>query len=601
MRFFQHSLRHLVLFIAVIGFASGAGTSFWHLCTVPLLVLLALNIQQPKNIFVSIVGLSLLGLTAGLVLNERSGQETTMGVVALLSVIAVAIVRRLKFGDLFLQESQSTRLSQAPQKVTTKMMVSMPDQDRQQAEAKTQIWDPLRSQIRKVLYRLEKSGDFTSDQIRQIESEIQNSVGTHEAPEGSPTALRAGVEIGEYRIETLLGQGGSGHVYIARPILGGETVAVKLLHNLTASDRFQREMELVQRMAHPNVVIAYEVGDHLGTPFIIMEHLAGPDLHLQIEESGPVTWQESIEIIRQAAQGLEHAHQRGLVHRDVKPANLMWDGHGRVKVTDLGLAALTVEDPGEAFETLNNVVAGTPDFMAPEQAESLASASAASDVYALGATWYFLLTGKSRVPGEGLREKLASIFSDRLDELPESVAPEDLRNLWKRMTISDVQDRMLSMTDLIAGLEKLRPADDLVPKSAVEVLVVEDDEDDLFLTMEMLKRSNQAVKIRTAHRLQEAIDLCSRGNHFDLVLLDLRLPDSEGIKTVQRMRAALIETPIAVLTGHMDAVLGQACIDAGADEFASKSELDSHLIERLIFVTLSRHQRKNASRVKTAS
>ena len=533
-------------------------------------------------------------------MNERSDQETALGIAALLSVFAVTIVRQIKLGDLTSRGSESPQVRQAPLGVATMIMGSMEDQDKLQAEAKTQIWDPLKVQIRKAVSHLEKSGRFTIEQIRQIESEFQKTVRTHEAPDSSPRKLRAGAEIGQYRIETLLGQGGSGHVYIASPMQGGGIVAVKLLHNLKASDRFQREMELVQRMAHPNVVIAYEVGDHWGTPFIIMEHLEGPDLHRQIEESGPVTWQESIEIIRQAAQGLEHAHQRGLVHRDVKPANLMWDGHGRVKVTDLGLAALTVEDPGDAFETLNNVVAGTPDFMAPEQAESLANASAASDVYALGATWHFLLTGQSRVPGEGLREKLACIFSDRLDDLPESVAPEDLRSLCKRMTVFDAQDRISSMTDLIAGLEKLRPADDMVPKSDVEVLVVEDDEDDLFLTMEMLKRSNQAVKIRTAHRLQEAIDLCSRKNHFDLVLLDLRLPDSEGIDTVRRMRAALAETPIAVLTGQIDAVLGQACIDAGADEFACKSELNPHLIERLIFVTRSRHERRHASRIQIA-
>ncbi|NND99901.1 MAG: protein kinase [Pirellulaceae bacterium] len=416
--------------------------------------------------------------------------------------------------------------------------------------------------------------------------------------------LPEGTEIGNYLLGRLLAQGGSGQVYRAFPIESGQSVALKLLKTSASTVRFRREMELVQRLANPNIVVAYEVGEHLGLPYIVMEELAGPDLNIRVRESGPFHWHDTLDIIAQAARGLDHAHQRGLIHRDVKPGNLLMGEGGRIKVADLGLAGLRDEgsiSEADGFDTQLGMLGGTVDFMAPEQARGLSSAIEASDVYSLGATWFYLLTGRSRVPGRKMKHKLSNLLQNRnLKDLPEECAPAEIREIWQRMVAYEVQDRYATMLDVLAALLKAAANESLISsKGDVEVLVVEDDPQDLFLTVDMLKKANKSVKVHSAHTLQDAIGQSRDFDQLDLILLDLQLPDSEGVATVKKMVAAARGKPVIVTSGRNDVAMAKDCIQHGANGFICKGDLDVHVLERLIFVTLSRLEQTQGSDIRS--
>jgi serine/threonine protein kinase len=447
-----------------------------------------------------------------------------------------------------------------------------------------------------IIQRLRESGEFSETQIELIQKEVTWYFSNASISEVHCDSLPAGTKLGSYVLDTSIGFGGSGHVYRAhhkdRP---EQFAALKLMRHLRSTERFHREMKLVQRLAHPNVVVAYEVGVHAEVPFIVMEEIPGPDLNELVHLSGPISWQKSIDYILDAARGLQHAHERGLVHRDVKPGNLLLDGN-RVKVTDLGLAVLSERDeiPEGLFQTRTEIACGTPEFMAPEQALSLASATLLSDIYALGATWFFLLTGRPRVGGKALLEKILNLRGNKnLESLPIECAPENVRCILSRMVEYEPSDRFQSMAEVAESIELVRETiskDNL--RHDVGVLIVEDDQDDLFLTIEMLKRTNTSVIVNEAHTLAEAIQITQINCNIDLILLDLQLPDSSGIETVINVRSVAPYVPIIVLTGQQNTTVGEACIEAGADDFICKNDLNANLLERIIFITLSRYRRR---------
>ncbi|QDT05308.1 Serine/threonine-protein kinase PrkC [Rubripirellula lacrimiformis] len=449
-----------------------------------------------------------------------------------------------------------------------------------------------------LIDRLRATGKFNDEQLKLVHEELVQFV-QHTADDWSFLDLPKGTTVGEYELAELLGQGGSGQVYRAfHPGREEESVALKLVKKTRSTDRFRREMELVQRLAHPNVVVSYEVGELRGVLYIVMEKLEGPDLHQHVRTSGPIPWQDTIELMLDAAHGLQHAHHRGLIHRDVKPGNLMFDG-GKIKVTDLGLAVLTEEpapDSHTKFHTRLEMIGGTPEFMAPEQARSLGAATHQSDIYALGSTWFFLLTGISRVSGESMNDQITNLIRNlNIRKLPSSEFPTDLANIIDRMTAHRAEDRYESMADVATAIQSMRLIQaDTSKRRGVRIMVVEDDRDDLYLTVEMLRRANQSVSVSEAHSLAEAIEATRQADSIDVLLLDLRLPDSVGMETVIRARDALPGIPIIVLTGQDDVAVGEACIAAGADDFASKNDLNAHLLERLIFVTLSRFKHNRA-------
>ncbi len=210
-----------------------------------------------------------------------------------------------------------------------------------------------------------------------------------------------------------VGEGGMGQVFKARQINFRRIVALKVIRKerLTHPDavrRFYREIQAAAKLDHPNVVQAFDADCEGETHFFAMEYVQGKNLTQLVKEKGPLPVLEACSYIRQAALGLQHAHERGLVHRDIKPANLLVTNAGQVvKVLDMGLARPQVEsDDGASTLTQEGSVMGTPDYIAPEQARDAHQADIRADLYSLGCTMYYLLTGQVPFPGGTLTEKL---------------------------------------------------------------------------------------------------------------------------------------------------------------------------------------------------
>ncbi len=232
----------------------------------------------------------------------------------------------------------------------------------------------------------------------------------------------SGFLLGQYRILDQIGQGGMGRVYKAVHQTMGRVVALKVLapqHMKTerARELFRREVLATSRLAHPNIVTAYDAGLEDDRHYLVMEYVDGPNLERLARERGPLALGLACEVIRQAALGLQYAHEKGLVHRDIKPGNLLVQRGPLgsptpfvVKILDFGLARL--QDPRDGsggagtILTPNNVVMGTPDYLSPEQARSLHAVDIRSDLYSLGCTFYHLLTGQVPYPGGTSLEKL---------------------------------------------------------------------------------------------------------------------------------------------------------------------------------------------------
>jgi serine/threonine protein kinase/CheY-like chemotaxis protein len=212
-------------------------------------------------------------------------------------------------------------------------------------------------------------------------------------------------QLGQYRLlEKLKKQGGMGTVYKAVHVLLMKIMAVKVLHadrmhsNAFVS-RFRREMKAVGRLNHPNIVQANDAGEKDGTYYLVMEFIEGIDLATLVACRGPLPIVDACEIVRQAAVGLQHAHEHGLVHRDLKPSNLMLSNSGVIKMLDLGLARLCDEGSASNLMSDPGQVMGTADYMAPEQAFGLYPVDIRADIYSLGCTLYHLLAGNPPFSG----------------------------------------------------------------------------------------------------------------------------------------------------------------------------------------------------------
>jgi len=222
--------------------------------------------------------------------------------------------------------------------------------------------------------------------------------------------------LGPYRIVNAIGQGGMGHVFKAEHKLLGRTEAVKVLpkHRCTpeAIAAFQREIRAQAQLDHPNLVRA-TYADHEGdTYFFVTEYVPGTDLRRLVRRNGPLPHTIAATIIAQAAEGLHYAHRRGLVHRDVKPGNLLVTPDGRTKVTDLGLAWGLIDELAGAVPEKSHSLVGTADYMAPEAITDPDKIRPVSDVYALGCTLYYAVTGKVPFPGGNTAEKMQRHLSE---------------------------------------------------------------------------------------------------------------------------------------------------------------------------------------------
>jgi serine/threonine protein kinase len=268
-----------------------------------------------------------------------------------------------------------------------------------------------------------------------------------------PTQDRAGkLVLGPYVLLQPLGQGGMGQVYLARHRHLPRTVALKVIHHTflgspQAIERFRREVGALSRLSHPNIVLVYDAGQAGDTLYFAMEYAPGADLARLLQERGPLPIAECCNYIRQAAMGLQHAFEKGLVDRDIKPSNLFLVFEtGVVKILDLGLARLHGPADSENSAcplTEPGSLLGTPDYMAPEQTEDPHMADTRADIYSLGCTLYHLLTGRVPFPGGSLVDKLIR----HQTAPPEPIAqlrpetPSGLTAVIARMTAKAPKDR----------------------------------------------------------------------------------------------------------------------------------------------------------------
>jgi serine/threonine-protein kinase len=301
--------------------------------------------------------------------------------------------------------------------------------------------------------------------------------------------------LGQYCILDRLGEGGMAQVYKAKHILMKRPVAMKIIaakpwsdpergyttsensgqfeeaitpggpgtvgdqSDPDAIDRFHHEVQIAARLDHPNIVRAYDAAEARGRFFLVMEFVDGVDLGARVVRDGPLPVAVACETIRQAAIGLQYAHEHGLIHRDIKPSNLLVTKTGVVKILDLGLARLTgaihhqLASPPNASDASG--LAGTPDYMAPETAQDHRCADIRSDLYSLGCTFYYLLTGQAPFPGGGWPEKL---LRHQLDSAPSAVVlrpdvPEEIAALLQRLMDKDPARRPQTPAELATELE----------------------------------------------------------------------------------------------------------------------------------------------------
>jgi serine/threonine-protein kinase len=270
----------------------------------------------------------------------------------------------------------------------------------------------------------------------------------------------------EYVILDKLGQGGMGVVLKARHRRMDRLVAVKMVPPATikspqAVERFYHEVQAAARLSHPNIVTAHDAGEHQGVHYLVMEYVEGRDLAAIVKEQGPLSVRQAVDYTLQAARGLQYAHEQGVIHRDIKPGNLLLDKKGVVKILDMGLARIDEavrEDVAGERLTETGQIMGTGEYMAPEQALDTRLADARSDIYALGCSLYRLLTGEPPYQGETFTQLFVAHREASLPSLNAARpdVPPALDAVFQRMIAKNPQRRQPTMRDVIAELETVQ-------------------------------------------------------------------------------------------------------------------------------------------------
>jgi serine/threonine protein kinase len=270
------------------------------------------------------------------------------------------------------------------------------------------------------------------------------------------------LKIGNYDVLEKLGTGGTGTVFKARHRKMKRVVALKVLARNLCKDksfvqRFQREVETISQLNHPNIVMAYDADEAKVGHYLVMEFVAGQDLATVVQKHGVMGVAEAVGCILQAARGLAYVHARDIIHRDMKPANLLRDAEGIVKVTDLGLARTGRGALVNNSLTQAGGVLGTVDYMPPEQALDSTNLDHRSDIYSLGATLYYLLIGGPPYPGQTMMDTL---LKHREAPIPSLMAarpdvPAPLDELFQRTMAKTVEERLQSMSEVVCSLEMI--------------------------------------------------------------------------------------------------------------------------------------------------
>ena len=400
-----------------------------------------------------------------------------------------------------------------------------------------------------------------------------------------------GKRLGEYLLGRLLGRGGMGEVYLATHERMERTVAIKLIarqamHSPSVVSRFQREVKAAARLQHPNLVLAYDASELDGVQYLVMEYIQGSDLHDHVQRQGPVSWTTAVDIIRQAAQGLAHAHGKGILHRDVKPSNLMLTEQGVVKVLDLGLArlarGLAEDDEAHSLETRTGEVMGTSAFMAPEQAACTKEIDQRADIYSLGCTFFHLISGRHPYSGENLLSMAVAHREQPIPTLVEVVPdiPRSLQSVFDRMLAKRREKRYPSMELLIHDLDLILPNAQGTKNTPLESAVVAplwDSADD-----ESAERSE----------LLEILDTCRLLSPTAAQEFILSFPPDKRPETTVELLSAL--THADIITGFQSALLS---LGEGRNLLAGNYVLEAKLSSGMMGDLFQAKHRETGKRV----
>ncbi|MCA9081171.1 MAG: protein kinase, partial [Planctomycetaceae bacterium] len=320
------------------------------------------------------------------------------------------------------------------------------------------------NQLDEALRKFKEAGVDMNDANTLADELVKSELVTRWQVEKLLQGKFKGFILGRYRLLDLLGRGEMSSIYKAEHVRMKRRCAIKVLPANKVKDtsylgRFHREAEAVAALDHPNIVRAYDVDMEVeaGTEihFLVMEYVEGSDLeHLQ-EREGPFDLVTAAEYIRQAAEGLSHAHQAGLIHRDIKPGNLLVDHKGTVKLLDLGLARFFNQTEEESLTIKHDEkVLGTADYLAPEQAVDSHAVDARADIYSLGCTLYFALTGHPPFTDGTLVQRLLAHQTKSpppIQKQREDV-PDSLAAIVNRMMAKRKEDRYQTATDAAEDL-----------------------------------------------------------------------------------------------------------------------------------------------------
>jgi CheY-like chemotaxis protein len=420
--------------------------------------------------------------------------------------------------------------------------------------------------------------------------------------------------IGNYEVLDRLGAGGMGTVYKARHRRMKRVVAIKVLSREVAQaktflQRFQREVETVASLSHPHIVMAFDADEAEVGHFLVMEFVDGRDLATEVQARGPLPVDEVIDYIMQAARGLEYAHGKGILHRDVKPANLLRDARGMVKVADLGLARFSnalgkTTEPASSLTQAGGIL-GTVDFMPPEQALDSTTIDHRADIYSLGCTLFYLLAGHPPYQAENIMQALLKHREAPLPSLrgARPDAPEALEAVFQRMLAKKPPERYGSMTEVLEALAPLAtrtgrgsttgpmhsaieapgvgglawqanvntdqlaatlnlPGSAASPAVTAQVLLVEPSR----VQSGIIRRYGQQLGIETivgAATGQEALEKMQSARP-QVVISAMHLADMTGVQLAQRIRAAKLENVgFILITTSTDASGSKGLLDAG--------------------------------------
>jgi serine/threonine protein kinase len=270
-----------------------------------------------------------------------------------------------------------------------------------------------------------------------------------------------GFFLGKYKLLGHIGTGGMSSVYLAQHTRMGDKRAIKVLPKARVNDatylaRFQLEAQAIASLNHPNIVLAHDIDNEDDVHYIVMEHVDGLDLHQLVKRDGPFDFATAADVIAQTARGLQHAHSKGIVHRDVKPANILIDQAGRVKILDMGLALVSTGDDDSLTVANNENVLGTADYLAPEQAINSHGVDQRADIYGLGCTLYYLIAGKPPFGDGTLAQRIARHQTEMPKPLRKirSDCPGELEGICVKMIQKDPKYRYQSAADVAEVLEE---------------------------------------------------------------------------------------------------------------------------------------------------